>query len=323
MGDNLANTRVTFDTKSGSATLLKQDDYYPFGLEINTLTNSPKNEYLHNKKELQEETQQYDYGARFYDPVIARWNTIDPLAEKYKSHTPYHYGLDNPIRNIDMNGDSIRTIESQSATNSMQQVAEEGMGNTVAMRQNNEGVWDMSELSTYDAEGMTLQQMTMYNTMHDLISGPAVADFSLVDHNDAISQQILIGDNGAAPAGYTVTTGLHTIDMGDKQNMGSTGALTGKGALVHELSEGMEIQTKGVSGTDAHFDTAIPTESAVDGVQINLNRQNGPTVTSNGNTSTVSIPVTVNGVKRMVTINFVNGNIPATGGMQNNQLPQQ
>jgi len=48
--------------------ILQQDDYYPFGMEINTLTNSSKNEYLYNKKELQEELQEYDNGARFYDP---------------------------------------------------------------------------------------------------------------------------------------------------------------------------------------------------------------------------------------------------------------
>jgi RHS repeat-associated protein len=105
LGDNLGNTRVTFDTQSGSATVQQQDDYYPFGLEISrgTIT-SPKNEYLYNKKELQEELGQYDYGARFYDPVIARWNTVDPLAEKSRRWSPYNYAENNPIRFIDPDG---------------------------------------------------------------------------------------------------------------------------------------------------------------------------------------------------------------------------
>ncbi len=104
LGDNLGNTRVTFNTKTGTAVKLQQDDYYPFGMEINRLATSPKNEYLYNKKELQEELGQYDYGARFYDPVIARWNTIDPLAEISRRWSTYAYVLNNPIRNIDPDG---------------------------------------------------------------------------------------------------------------------------------------------------------------------------------------------------------------------------
>ncbi len=35
LGDNLGNTRVTFDTKTGAAVSQQTDDYYPFGMEIN------------------------------------------------------------------------------------------------------------------------------------------------------------------------------------------------------------------------------------------------------------------------------------------------
>ena len=104
LGDNLGNTRVTFGTKTGAAVLYQTDDYYPFGMEINSYTNMPKNEYLYNKKELQEELGQYDYGARFYDPVIGRWNVIDPMAEKGRRWSPYTYAFDNPIRFEDPDG---------------------------------------------------------------------------------------------------------------------------------------------------------------------------------------------------------------------------
>jgi len=102
--DHLGNTRVSFDQNSGT-TARQQDDYYPFGMEITKGTVvSPKNEYLYNNKELQVELSQYDYGARFYDPVIARWTTADPMAEKSFGLTPYRYAFNNPIRVIDPDG---------------------------------------------------------------------------------------------------------------------------------------------------------------------------------------------------------------------------
>jgi RHS repeat-associated protein len=104
LGDNLGNTRITFGTKTGTAVQYQQDDYYPFGLEINRGVLSPKNEYLYNKKELQEEFGQYDYGARFYDPVIGRWTTLDPMAEEDRRTTPYNYTFDDPIRHTDPDG---------------------------------------------------------------------------------------------------------------------------------------------------------------------------------------------------------------------------
>ncbi|MBL7111791.1 MAG: hypothetical protein ISS19_07620 [Bacteroidales bacterium] len=48
----------------------------------------------------------YDYGARFYDPQLGRFHTIDRYAEDFSHWSPYHYANNNPILNIDINGDS-------------------------------------------------------------------------------------------------------------------------------------------------------------------------------------------------------------------------
>jgi len=98
--DHLGNNRVTFDMATGK---VGEDDYYPFGLNIHRQINAGNN-YLYNKKELQPEITEYDYGARFYDPVIGRWTSIDPLAESYEEWSPYNYVQNNPIRNIDIDG---------------------------------------------------------------------------------------------------------------------------------------------------------------------------------------------------------------------------
>ena len=60
--------------------------------------------YRYNGKELVDEIGLYDYGARWYDPAVARWTSIDPLADSYAPFSPYNYVLGNPIRNIDPDG---------------------------------------------------------------------------------------------------------------------------------------------------------------------------------------------------------------------------
>jgi RHS repeat-associated protein len=83
-------------------------DYYPFGLTFNSYSreNTTPQDYKFNGKEEQNELdlQWLDFGARMYDPAIARWMVIDPLAEKMRSWSPYVYGFNNPIRFIDPTG---------------------------------------------------------------------------------------------------------------------------------------------------------------------------------------------------------------------------
>ena len=46
----------------------------------------------------------YDYGARQYNPVTARWDRVDPLCEKYYGVSPYAYCGGNPVMHIDPDG---------------------------------------------------------------------------------------------------------------------------------------------------------------------------------------------------------------------------
>ena len=49
----------------------------------------------------------YDQGARQFGSIIPRTTTQDPLAEKYYETSPYAQWGNNPVRYIDVNGDSI------------------------------------------------------------------------------------------------------------------------------------------------------------------------------------------------------------------------
>jgi hypothetical protein len=51
-----------------------------------------------------------DFEARHLSMTVPRFTTQDPLAEKYYAVSPYVYCGNNPVRYVDLHGDSITTI---------------------------------------------------------------------------------------------------------------------------------------------------------------------------------------------------------------------
>ena len=106
--DHLGNIRVSyFKNASGSAEVLEENNFYPFGLKhegYNTQAGNPSYNYQYNGKELQKETGWNDYGARMYMSDIGRWGVMDPLAETTRRISPYNYAMDNPVMMVDPDG---------------------------------------------------------------------------------------------------------------------------------------------------------------------------------------------------------------------------
>ena len=105
--DHLGNIREVIGE---DGTVEQVTDYYPFGLPMSDLSrNSGLQRFKYNGKEFDEMhgLNTYDYGARQYNPVLARWDRMDPLAEKYPHLSAYCYAADNPIRYIDPDGRKI------------------------------------------------------------------------------------------------------------------------------------------------------------------------------------------------------------------------
>ncbi|EHQ41278.1 RHS repeat-associated core domain-containing protein [Myroides odoratus] len=83
--------------------------YLPFGeLMVEHNNSNYDNVYKFNGKELDEQTGYYYYGARYYDPTMSIFLSVDPHAEKYPNINPYVYVANNPIMFIDPDGRDIR-----------------------------------------------------------------------------------------------------------------------------------------------------------------------------------------------------------------------
>ena len=122
--DHLGSVRSVIDGDTG--TVVEASDYYPFGkritpppaaepVEATSQSATSPNRWHFSGKESQSflyaNIPLLDFGARMYNPTIARWTTSDPMSEKYYGISPYVYCLGNPISIIDPNGMDIWTMD--------------------------------------------------------------------------------------------------------------------------------------------------------------------------------------------------------------------
>ncbi len=139
--DHLGSVRSVIDGDTG--TVVETSDYYPFGKRIQVTapvsepvggsqhasepavapvapatsvasTSSPNRWHFSGKEDqsfLNAGIPLLDFGARMYNPAIARWTAADPLSEKYYGISPYVYCLGNPISVIDPDGMDIWTMD--------------------------------------------------------------------------------------------------------------------------------------------------------------------------------------------------------------------
>ena len=70
----------------------------------NELENTPVFHSSFSGKEKDSETGYYYFGARYYNPDLSLWLSVDPMSDKYPSLSPYNYCAWNPMKLVDPDG---------------------------------------------------------------------------------------------------------------------------------------------------------------------------------------------------------------------------
>ena len=102
--DHLGSSNIATDI---SGRVLEVIEYYPYGRIRYQETKKDLSYYKFTGKELDEESDLFYFGARYYDPVVCRFISVDPLEAKYykpQDFNMYGYCRNNPVNLIDPTG---------------------------------------------------------------------------------------------------------------------------------------------------------------------------------------------------------------------------
>ena len=104
--DYLGSTRAVIDEEGN---VLQSTAYYPSGVPLTPNELTPQTIKLHTGKDFfnLQGAGWYDNQARYYDCLIPTFKSIDPLAEKYPWLSPYNHCANNPLKFVDLKGDSL------------------------------------------------------------------------------------------------------------------------------------------------------------------------------------------------------------------------
>jgi len=208
--DHLGSTSYMTDN---AGELSQHLEYLPFGevfVENRNDDNIYQTPYLFNGKELDEETGLYYFGARYYDPELSNWLSIDPLAYQYTSWSPYNYTKNNPIKIIDPDGrDTIDVVKND--------LGKWEIANTkIAKGDDVFRVSNCQETKTYTfSEGQYANRMSVLNLENE-------SDYTLGVYH-------LSGDEHSFGTGFVVTPGgdASTVVKSNKRLPDGTYTLSG------------------------------------------------------------------------------------------------
>ena len=94
--------------------------------------------YTFSAKERDTETGLSYFGSRYYSSDLSIWLSVDPMASKYPSLSPYVYCADNPVKLVDPNGEEI--YEFDESGKYLRVSGEKGSADQIAIRKSDGSV---------------------------------------------------------------------------------------------------------------------------------------------------------------------------------------
>lgn len=239
-----------------------------------------------------------------YDAQIGRFHVQDRFADKYVNFNPYQYAINNPLKYVDINGDSVIAVtmnpNDKTSTGEFVGMVNQALGGfyTVQTRIAEDGSPVMSLAENKDAKGsMNSQQQAFYDAVNGAFNG---ANDVLIGLDNGSSQYI-IGDNSNGQ--------VQKIDVADvKQLDKGNGVVSSAAALGHEINEGYQTQVKGMSPLQAH-DQGIKVENSINGTTRNENARQNSTYDPRTGNGTISQQYNKEGTRYIVDFNIIKKNI--------------
>lgn len=186
------------------------------------------------------------------DPSIGRFTSVDPLAEKYYSISPYAYVANNPMKYVDLRGNSLTHVGSASDLQAVDAIHNQNLGGYYTVTTDTKtGLTTMTAAKGADTKKMTASQKQYHAALDKVING-----------TDGMTSINVVRDSEQVPIGVSAT---QTIDIGDIEKIGE-GAVSSGGALMHETWEQYKMQVGGLDVTRAHIQ-AVGLETAISGKQ--------------------------------------------------------
>lgn len=164
--------------------------------------------------------------------------SIDPLCEKYYWISPYAYCANNPIKWVDLRGDSLTYHGDRDAAINMHNTH---LGGYYTTSIGSNGLVSMSAVSGMDLSKMTPEQKAYADALGKVVNG-----------TDGMTTINVTTDDTGVLFGDVLT---NTIDIGDMGKLPTAefNPINSASVLIHEVWEQYQVQVKGKDATRSHF----------------------------------------------------------------------